>query len=533
MAWRVFLAAASLCGTGPVPAIGADDSEVSLRDFAGGEAWVGDFRYDRVLVEAQGQECVAYTMDMKIRHVETLLERNLPWVSPVPSAGEDLIVGRSHGWSGDPEIEPQPIFGYMITDPDFDGPKLKVVLTGSNHAHEPPACWTLHGMVEFLVSDDPRSEALRQRAIFYVYPVVNPDGKVEMLTDRSNVNGNPELRAGGERNHNRVWDTVGRFRSIDVVKAALLNDTGGTADYLVDIHGIPVLSFAFAKDESAHSPLGRVLMAKTGYTLRGRPISPGMLLAWATSGEGFRADYAFTPEIANGTEEELLARGKELALAFHDVVANRIPPLRGLPKPTAAPEEPLPPKVRFADASEGLKASAILGHPADLTVAVWVTGKFDSKGTVPIVTRGDSEEGNLSWTVLQRPETRQMMVILSADGTRTRSVNKRFLSAGWPGFDVFDGNRRLVAFTFQSGGEGRLRLYIDGAELEAGKGLHIFDDGNVPAPYPANAPIVLGQPTAAGNRFAESIGEVAVWDSALSPGEIRWLFENGFPEVPQ
>src|SRR5690606_14709132 len=116
----------------------------------------------------------------------------------------------------------------------------------------------------------------------------------------------------------------------------------------------------------------------------------------------------------------------------------------------AKPEKPVPPTARFFDPSDGVKASAALGHPADLTVAVWVTGKFDSSGTVPIVTRGDPEEENLSWTLAQRPESQQMIVILSADGTRTRSLNKRYLSAGWPGFEVFDGNRRLVVFTFES-----------------------------------------------------------------------------------
>src|SRR5690606_7273411 len=104
-------------------------------------------------------------------------------------------------------------------DRDFDGPKLKVVLVGSNHPHEHPACWALHGMVEFLVSADPRAEMVRRHVVFYVYPVVNPDGKVAVLADRrgpfTNVNGNPELRAAGEKNHNRVWDTDGRFTSID------------------------------------------------------------------------------------------------------------------------------------------------------------------------------------------------------------------------------------------------------------------------------------------------------------------------------
>lgn len=524
---------AALCGSGAMGTIAANERGVSLRDFAGEETWIGDFRYKRVFVKAQRQECVAYTMEMKIRHVESLRERNLPWFLPTASADEEMVIGRSGGWSEDPRIDPQPIYGYMITDTNSVGPKLKVVLVGSNHAHEPPACWTLHGLVEFLVSDDPRAETLRRHAVFYVYPVVNPDGKVAVNQSGPirSVNGNPELRAAGKTNHNRVWDTDGQFTSIDVVKAALRKDTDGTVDYLLDIHGIPLLSLAFAREESARSPLASVLMSRVGFTLRPGGDAPGMLRSWVATNGDFIADYVLTPEMENGSEAEMLRRGKEMALAFHDVVTGRIPPPRGLPKSTAEPEEPPPPNARISSSAGEFEMGNVLRDPTDLTVAVWITGTFDSRDSVPILTWRDSEGENLSWMLAQRPGTQQMIVILSADGSRTRSVNKRFLSAGWPGFDVFDGTPRLVAFTFEAGGEGTLRLFIDGAELKAGGGLHIFDNGDVPSLYTADGPVVFGQRTAQGFRFLESIGEVAIWDSALSPGGIRWVFQNGFQET--
>lgn len=509
--------------------------KVSLRDFAGEETWVSDFRYERFSVRAQRKECVAYTMDMKIRHVESLRDRGV--IFPVPSADEGMVIGRSHGWSDDPEIEPQPIFGYMVTDPEVGGSKLKVVLIGSNHPHEHPACWTLHGMAEFLASDDPRAKALRRHAVFYVYPVVNPDGKVAVLANRGgpfrNVNGNPELQAAGETNHNRVWNTDGQFTSIDVVKTALLKDTGGSADYLLDIHGIPFLSFAFVRDGAEHSPLARVLMAKTGYTLRPGTDSPGTLRAWAASKEGFRAAYPLTPEMANGTEEEMLRQGKQLALAFYDLITGQIPPPRGLPAPEAEPEEPPAPLRSIVGDSDSAPIHKGVDLSGDLTVAVWVSGDEVPADTTPLVSQRDPAGDQVSWMLSRHGGGRQMIVTVSADGSRTGSGVKRYLSAGWPGFEVFDGTRRLVAFTFESGGGGRLRLYIDGAELKPGTGLHIFGDGHVPAPHSAGFPIVLGQAGADADWRIDGIGEVAIWDSALSAGQIRWLFENRTLNTPQ
>src|SRR5690606_20447444 len=157
------------------------------------------------------QEVVVYTMDMKREHVRLLRERKLPWVTPTPSADADWVVGTSKGWWGENPLPPQPIYGYQITDPEETGAKLRVVLTGSNHAREDPACWSLHGMIDCLVSNDPAAAVLRRKLVFFVYPVVNPDGKLyahspvhRRMREFRSVNGNPDLSAAGESNHNRV-----------------------------------------------------------------------------------------------------------------------------------------------------------------------------------------------------------------------------------------------------------------------------------------------------------------------------------------
>ena len=75
----------------------------------------------------------AYTPEMVARHTSLLL--GLPWVEPTPSADEHGIIGKTPGWAlnpdypDDPEIPRQNIYGYMITDPYVNSPKIKMILT--------------------------------------------------------------------------------------------------------------------------------------------------------------------------------------------------------------------------------------------------------------------------------------------------------------------------------------------------------------------------------------------------------------------
>ncbi len=201
----------------------------------------------------EGCECKvpAYAVEMKARHTRVLLA--LPWVQPTPSADDKGVLGRSHGWPAgkkleyddktfEPDVPPQKLFGYQITNPEAEGPKVKVVLAGGNHPHEHMGCWVLEGMVNFLAGGDPRAVGLRDKAVFFVYPMVNPDGRVFHLHGvprytYARFAASPEMYAAGVPNHNRVWNTTGRFRNIDIVTAAMKKDTGGRADYAWDFHG--------------------------------------------------------------------------------------------------------------------------------------------------------------------------------------------------------------------------------------------------------------------------------------------------------
>ena len=54
--------------------------------------------------------------------------------------------------------------------------KKTIVLTGRVHPGETPSSFILHGLMEFLVSNDPTARQLRRGFIFYIIPMLNPDG---------------------------------------------------------------------------------------------------------------------------------------------------------------------------------------------------------------------------------------------------------------------------------------------------------------------------------------------------------------------
>ena len=291
----------------------------------------------------------AYTPQMVSRH--TQLVGKLPWVGPTASGNQQMVLGQTPGWPkhpdwpDDPEIPPQMIYGYQITDPRVEGPKVRMVLASGNHATEFTGNWVLEGMVNFLAGNDPRAVWLRSKAVFYVYPDVNPEGRYQAV-HRINLKaapdpnaqgdgrkrGNPELYAAGERDHNRVWTTRGKFSTIDTLTAAMKKDTGGHAEYFWDMHGPQEpANWRSPRMEARINDYAHALLKREPDVLRCGPPGrfkvnvasgpPGKLSLWAASEEGLNATYPYVYEPGGWTRERLLEAGRNLALALHDVLA--------------------------------------------------------------------------------------------------------------------------------------------------------------------------------------------------------------------
>ena len=73
---------------------------------------------------------------------------------------------------------------------DFSTGKKVVLLSGRVHPGEVTASHALHGIITFLLSNDPKAELLREYFIFFVVPMLNPDGVARGHTRRDQKGNN-------------------------------------------------------------------------------------------------------------------------------------------------------------------------------------------------------------------------------------------------------------------------------------------------------------------------------------------------------
>lgn len=258
-----------------------------------------------------------------VHALEKLLLRKVarsPYTRPTPSAEPNYVIGWTKGWPANPEVPPHEIFGFQITDPSVpDEQKVTVVLTDGNHPREQTGSWGHRAIVDFLLSDEPEAAIVRRLAVFNIYPMLNPDGRY-----LANTRGNPELEAEGLRDHNRVWNTVGRFTTIDILTEALRRDTGGKVDILLDFHSART-SFFFSSPHKMDASLARAITRRDPEILpRESGGQPGMMRIWSMSEEGLSSRLAYTPEIAGGTSATNAMRiGRNFGLAIHDLLTGQ------------------------------------------------------------------------------------------------------------------------------------------------------------------------------------------------------------------
>jgi len=242
-----------------------------------------------------------------------------PHVRPSPSADPWFVLGKSHGWPASPFVPRHDLHGFEITDlQQPDEHKVRVILSGGNHPVEHTGSWGHRAIIDFLLGEEPEAQALRRLAVFHVYPMVNPDGRY-LNTGR----GNPEMTAVGLTDHNRIWNTVGQFSTIDVLTTAMRADTGGTADILLDFHSAST-SFFYSLASMMDTPLARAI------TARDPPVrsvlssgNAGMIRLWALSSAGLSAKVAYTPEFAGAaTAQRSLEIGRNYGLGLHDTLTG-------------------------------------------------------------------------------------------------------------------------------------------------------------------------------------------------------------------
>lgn len=140
-----------------------------------------------------------------------------------------------------------------ITDADSnpEGGKMGIWIVARQHSAEVTGSWMADGFLDFVLSDDVRAQALRDRTVINIVPMVNPDG-VFAGNYRDNING---------FNLNRSWNdaTLANDPEIVHVKNAIAAWVSGGNDYtfFADLHSTSGgrSNFAFHAGGSYAPPL--------------------------------------------------------------------------------------------------------------------------------------------------------------------------------------------------------------------------------------------------------------------------------------
>lgn len=270
------------------------------------------------------------------------------WLTALDAHMYEHVQRRSLGRS----VEGRPLEMLTITHPrnlkySTRHPDLRVAFVSARvHPGETPASFVCQGLVDYLVS--PRCQALRERVMFKVVPMLNPDG-VYHGTYRCSLNG---------YDLNRCWRTPTAWKhpTIAALKAHLAETQAASqnVDFYLDIHGHTVLTNAFLygnydggsggggggrRDDSWIFPriladitekysLAQTLFnndkqkAGTGRRSLGSLLSPGaQCFTLEISCQG----YCRFPEteLIPYTEDSLLELGSELGQAFDIFYAQR------------------------------------------------------------------------------------------------------------------------------------------------------------------------------------------------------------------
>ena len=66
----------------------------------------------------------------------------------------------------------------FLSDPLEISVRKSVIMTSRVHPGETNASWMMNGVIDFLVSEDPQAQHLRNTFVFKIVPMINPDGVI-------------------------------------------------------------------------------------------------------------------------------------------------------------------------------------------------------------------------------------------------------------------------------------------------------------------------------------------------------------------
>ncbi|XP_076642435.1 uncharacterized protein LOC143353191 [Halictus rubicundus] len=104
------------------------------------------------------------------------------------------------------------VYYLTITAPTYDEEvrrKRGIVITARVHPGETPSSWTMKGIIDFLTGESDQAKALRERFVFKLVPMLNPDGVI-VGNNRCSLSGkdlNRQYRTVMRESYPSVWHT--------------------------------------------------------------------------------------------------------------------------------------------------------------------------------------------------------------------------------------------------------------------------------------------------------------------------------------
>jgi len=128
-----------------------------------------------------------------------------------------------------------------ITNPENSHhDKGAIVVSSRIHPGETPASYLCHGLVEFLISNHPVAQFLRKETIFYIIPMLNPDGV---------CCGNYRCHSAGldlnRHWRNPNWRTHPTITAVKMLLRQLKFMQGVQLDFFIDLHAHSTATNAF------------------------------------------------------------------------------------------------------------------------------------------------------------------------------------------------------------------------------------------------------------------------------------------------
>ncbi|XP_076686785.1 cytosolic carboxypeptidase 2 [Andrena cerasifolii] len=104
------------------------------------------------------------------------------------------------------------VYYLTITAPTYEEEvrrKRGIVITARVHPGETPSSWTMKGIIDFLTGESDQAKALRERFVFKLVPMLNPDGVI-VGNNRCSLSGkdlNRQYRTVMRESYPSVWHT--------------------------------------------------------------------------------------------------------------------------------------------------------------------------------------------------------------------------------------------------------------------------------------------------------------------------------------